>query len=723
MKKVLLLLCIAMIISGMTSCVNKNNENKINSKEPEKIEDNTIEADESTTEIDLMLEIAGIYERNETIVYSNTNYGFDVILPASWEGYSVIEDIWGGYYSNLVEDLGYVIINGPKIYIRHPLWTEENPWQDIHIEIYTLNQWPDVEEEILITAPAVRPNELARNSQYVFALTGRYNFAFGTGWEEVQFIISNRAIRATENILLNRIKKYINENPLDTEIWQYMASDEKYLPCISAIPEKDIYLYSCENGNVLLKYQDKYEMIYLKWGYTTPRLILPEMYLYDYDGDGIDELAIKIYQASGTGVSLWSLLMVEVNEEVQQYDDIFYRFKHTMLDYKKIYEMIFAHVEKTEAYMDNDKYVLDIYLDGVNYNVDITAQIKEVYGSDAVFTNLILNFINEIDIKNGIVISLPIGCISDKGVVAQYKYENESVYAKFIYNNGVFKVGKTWIAIFDTITDINDWGKLGFRLEDDRYKYILAFLNKDTATLEKYAFVQEGTYDIYKTLEFGEYIIKLSAIWEDYVDFNIDIISSGVECLPVGNYTFVVGPGVMGTDFRNLSDIYNREYTAAQGKILRWLGNSIDYMYNDYAGLSGELRAQYDIAIMYYVMSFAELEEGLTLEKVQERVKHYFGIDNFIPPENFKNPPYYDQEKDGLYYMQGYGGQVWTFEFTGETVKDGITTITIQFFADSAKTVKSHAIEYIIQAVDDHYRFISSKIIYESPYKPYHYTG
>ena len=167
--------------------------------------------------------------------------------------------------------------------------------------------------------------------------------------------------------------------------------------------------------------------------------------------------------------------------------------------------------------------------------------------------------------------------------------------------------------------------------------------------------------------------------------------------------------------------ITNINYTTAQKEIIRWLAYSLDYMYNDYAGLSGDLQIQYDNFIMYFVMDFANTGEGFTLARVQELVKTYFGIYNFMPPDDFRNSPD-GKKEDGLYYMQGRGGEVWTFEFANETEIDGIIIVTVQFFADSAKTIKSHAIEYIMQKIDDIYRFIDSKVIYESPHKPFHYT-
>ena len=49
------------------------------------------------------------------------------------------------------------------------------------------------------------------------------------------------------------------------------------------------------------------------WCFSTPRMYPPEMYRFDLDGDGEDELLVLCYSGSGTGVSVWDLHVVEKN--------------------------------------------------------------------------------------------------------------------------------------------------------------------------------------------------------------------------------------------------------------------------------------------------------------------------------------------------------------------------------------------------------------------------
>lgn len=56
------------------------------------------------------------------------------------------------------------------------------------------------QEDFHIGAAPIGPKELARNSNYVFALPARYNYAFPTGYEEVEKILEGYPLQANKNI-------------------------------------------------------------------------------------------------------------------------------------------------------------------------------------------------------------------------------------------------------------------------------------------------------------------------------------------------------------------------------------------------------------------------------------------------------------------------------------------------------------------------------------------
>ncbi|MEA4891200.1 MAG: hypothetical protein VB085_01370 [Peptococcaceae bacterium] len=136
---------------------------------------------------------AGQYDQPGPVVYENTEYGFRFSLPETWEGYTVVEEQWEGISGTEVAE------SGPRLLIRHPDWTRDDPRQDIPLMIFTPGQWSALQnEEFSVGAAPIGPSKLGSNSQYVFALPARYNFAFPTGFEEVEEIINGHPLWPSE---------------------------------------------------------------------------------------------------------------------------------------------------------------------------------------------------------------------------------------------------------------------------------------------------------------------------------------------------------------------------------------------------------------------------------------------------------------------------------------------------------------------------------------------
>jgi hypothetical protein len=47
-----------------------------------------------------------------------------------------------------------------------------------------------------VSAAPIGPSELGRNTNYVFALPARYNFAYLPGWEEVDETVQHKPLQA-----------------------------------------------------------------------------------------------------------------------------------------------------------------------------------------------------------------------------------------------------------------------------------------------------------------------------------------------------------------------------------------------------------------------------------------------------------------------------------------------------------------------------------------------
>lgn len=126
------------------------------------------------------------------VEYTNRTYGFSVSLPPDWSGFKIATSTWDGLI-NAGAQGEVASVHGPLISIRNPKWTESKPYQDIPIMVFTISQWNDLQnDKFHIGAAPIGPGELGRNDKYVFALPARYNYAYPTGWEEVQSIIDSK---------------------------------------------------------------------------------------------------------------------------------------------------------------------------------------------------------------------------------------------------------------------------------------------------------------------------------------------------------------------------------------------------------------------------------------------------------------------------------------------------------------------------------------------------
>ncbi|MGA8489446.1 MAG: hypothetical protein WB711_03430 [Terriglobales bacterium] len=131
-----------------------------------------------------------------SIEYKNAQYGFCFTLPKSWKGYSILVDRWRGSDNNGPHG-AETVTTGPIISIRHPQWTSADPRQDIPIMVFTISQWNALlKDKFVVSAAPIGPGELGRNRRYVFALPPRFDWAFPTGYQEVEQILTGKPLHA-----------------------------------------------------------------------------------------------------------------------------------------------------------------------------------------------------------------------------------------------------------------------------------------------------------------------------------------------------------------------------------------------------------------------------------------------------------------------------------------------------------------------------------------------
>ena len=120
----------------------------------------------------------------------------------------------------------------------------------------------------------------------------------------------------------------LKEMPVSEELTEPVISEEtdefgnpvdyysltSNFPLYAMIKSENIYLYGISGSRTgMVLFQDG-EATYFLWPGLTPRLVLPKLSYFDYDGDGENELAVTLYHSSGTGVALMDLHILKIGE-------------------------------------------------------------------------------------------------------------------------------------------------------------------------------------------------------------------------------------------------------------------------------------------------------------------------------------------------------------------------------------------------------------------------
>ncbi|MDO8559201.1 MAG: hypothetical protein Q7R84_02610 [bacterium] len=126
-------------------------------------------------------------ETTDWKMYKNEEYGFEIALPDSWKGYSIIMESWTGY----TLDDEHKQFQGPEIHIRNPKWTKSQPWQDIPVMVFAKEEWGLIKADKLgVSAAPIGPRKLGENQKYGFALPPRWiGFTDALGQDEAEKIV------------------------------------------------------------------------------------------------------------------------------------------------------------------------------------------------------------------------------------------------------------------------------------------------------------------------------------------------------------------------------------------------------------------------------------------------------------------------------------------------------------------------------------------------------
>ena len=269
-----------------------------------------------------------------------------------------------------------------------------------------------------------------------------------------------------------------------------------------------------------------------------------------------------------------------------------------------------------------------------------------------------------------------------------------------------------------TVYDYRDLNKIGLGEDDWEYKFIKAFVEKDTETLEEMMYLPEGTYDSYKTIELSEYSIK----WVDSqgglrLQFTISISKSENDVLVPGEHEYILLEGgihgaiLSKVGAADISFWYDSELSARKA-LQAYLHFACDIEVPTLKGYNDEQSFYFNITSMTVgLSSFFDGTWSLTEKEIIEKAKKYFNLPYFEISKTYPSDRIEDDK-----YSWVFSSMLYSYDFVSEEIIEEVNVITLQFYADWSKTVRSHLIEYRLKEIDSGYAFLSSKMLKESSF-------
>ena len=291
---------------------------------------------------------------------------------------------------------------------------------------------------------------------------------------------------------------------------------------------------------------------------------------------------------------------------------------------------------------------------------------------------------------------------------------------------------------FDTITidDVADIDQLQSFFDsayhEDEIDMLRAFIEKDTAALEAYSGVSSGTYDLYKTLEFGSYTIT-QVLSEPDLHYNsfaltleVEVLKSGIPEIPVGKHRFTAtnlleGLFVVDIDRCTRFSKNHPDLVELNRFMVALHGQERDLEIPDINQLSEEEMKSYKDAVIINILEnrWYRVDYDTTVDEVIAYAKKLFNLS--ITKEDIQRvnmPSYFDGE-----YLRNY------FSYTiceGDQIKLDTTesmnmemdildrtdfgdtiTLTVRYYAEGSCTIPAKDVKYTLTKTPDGLAFLS----------------
>jgi len=244
-----------------------------------------------------------------------------------------------------------------------------------------------------------------------------------------------------------------------------------------------------------------------------------------------------------------------------------------------------------------------------------------------------------------------------------------------------------------------------------------AFLRSDWEQFAKLCDVEPEVYAYMQGMEISDYTLTKEMIPDPYYPENVNpypvltftVTESQNDIFPKGEHTLIWDHGLhlyfapretfhtpvsdMSAAERYVFDVHSdRDFSRIMTEGSQW-------------GLCDFIIGRLDVLHGNY--------EPRTAEEIGDYAEKYLGVDR-----NTLNFEYtVDKTPDGRYVRIGRGLTSYYHTFLSEEIRDGITVVTVQFWADPSQTVPSRKVEFHLELIDGEYKPLHTVILEDSPFK------
>ena len=275
----------------------------------------------------------------------------------------------------------------------------------------------------------------------------------------------------------------------------------------------------------------------------------------------------------------------------------------------------------------------------------------------------------------------------------------------------------------DTLS-VAEWAAAGFKEYEASpriFHTIRAFLRADVDDFAKRCNVNSKVYDSLRGMKFGTYRLYREEIPAEgdpqntrgYAVLEVEILESQNDALCAGTHRLVFHEGLAIT-FTPLEDF--KRYPSAPAETVSPAQIYVGQLNSDtdFYRIQGDHRTQFGLCdfIVTRLNAMAGNYEPRTAEEIRAYAETYLGVDG----DTLNIEGSLDKQGDG-YIRIGRGSTSYVYTVVAEEIRDGITVVTVQFWADYSRIVPSRLVEFHLEWMGSEYRPVKTVILKDSEFK------